>query len=387
MQTKNIVRSLNSDAILAVKEIKEKLSGIKDIKCIIFFASYLYDSDVLAAEMAKQFPGVGSLGSSSNKELTSDGISTGALVAIAFTSDIIADYHIEVVENLSADLDLQPTLNNFAAHYNRPLRDLEPNKYFGLVFMDFNNKAEDKLFNEFSDSVHMVFMGGTASDEWLFTHTGVYANGKYYKDAAVIALFQPKKKFAFEKMESVEEVGSPLTVTKSDFGGKKLYEIDGRPAAEVYCEMNGLKLSSDIMRQPNTASAICTMHPLGIKIEGQTYLREVFCVNEEDKSITMLINIPEGLVVHFFKAADDIVLNTTSKIDDLLKKYNNDITSIIAFTCSARLGDAERSDKFEEYSQMYSKVPCIGFYTFGEYFIVPVNHTSTLLILLNEDIR
>jgi len=383
---KNIAISLNKNAELAAQDIKKQFSNIDNIFCIMFFASYIYDANKLASAMKEQFPNIECFGAESNREISPDGISNGSLVAFAFTSDLIEDFHIEVVENLSSnDLDIQPILTKFADHYKQPLRNLDPKKYYGLVFIDFVSRAEEKLFNEIGNYTNVVFLGATASDDWMFSKTGIYANGKYYRDAAVISLFKSKKQFSFKKIESVVEIGGPLEVTKSDISNKILYEINHRPAAEVYCEINGLDYNTISKGPLNKHIADeYLLHPLAIKSDDEIYLRVVHWINESDKSLTMGCNIHEGLDVYFYRACDDILEHTKTKVKKMLEKYNN-INYCFSFVCSIRYINITKTNKLAEYNNIYKQLNnTIGFYCFGEYYTAPVNNTATILILFDK---
>ena len=377
---RNIAKSLNVEPTLAVKEIATQFSHIiNDIKCITFFASYKYNSDSIAAAMAEQFPNIECFGATSNKEIATNGIiSTNSLVAFAFTSDLVEDFHIEVVENLSSDIDINHIVANFEKHYDDALHNLNPNKYFGLAFMDFNSKAEEKLFDELGDFSNVVFLGATASDYWMFQNTGIYAKGKYHKDAAVLCLFKSKVKFGFEKIETVVENAEPLIVTKSDMNNKLLYEIDGRPAAEVYCEANNLDYQKLSKENGPHHYIDFQKHPVGVKIEGEIFLRVVHCVHKESQGLVMVCNIPEGLPVHFFRT-DNIMERTKTQLENIRKKYN-DINYMLSFACSNTYEDFNRESSAEEYASLYDGIDCLGFFTYGEYYTVPVNHTTTLLV-------
>jgi hypothetical protein len=378
----NIVKSLERNAVLAVKEIKEQLKDVKDIKCIMFFASYLYEPDVLASAMSEHFPNIECFGVSANKEIIPDGvILSGSLVVLAFTSDLLEDFHLEVVENLSSGIDVKSTIDGFEEHFDANIFDLPTDKYFSLSFMDFNSKAEEQLFDKLGEYSNIILLGGTAADDWLFQHTGIYAKGKYYRDAAVVGLFKSKVKFGFEKIETVAEVtvDKPLTVTKSDMTNKILYEIDGRPAAEVYCEMNGLdyaKLSK--VRDSNGIHVDFRKHPLGIHIEGEKFLRDVFFIDEANGSLVMICNIPEGLPVYFYEI-NDIIGNTRTQIENIRKKYNN-ISCMLTLLCSNMYEDIKRETTVEEYSSLFDGINSVGYCTYGEYYTVPVNHTTTVLV-------
>jgi len=376
----NIAKSLEKDATLAVQEIKKQLAEVQNIRCIMFFASYLYDANALATALEEHFPDIECFGTSSNKEIIPNGtILSGSLVALALTSDLIEDFHIEVVENLSSNADIKDTIEGFENYYGASLYNLSPQKYFGLSFMDFNSKAEEQLYDKLGEYSNIVFLGGTAADDWFFQHTGIYAKGKYHRDAAVLVLFKSKLKFGFEKIETAVEVGKPLTVTKSDMTSKILYEIDGRPAAEVYCEVNGLDYATlSKVRDSNGIHTEFRRHPLGIYIEGERFLRDVFFINEADNSLVMICNIHEGLPVHFYRI-DNIVENTRSQLENIRKKYKN-IYGMLTLLCSNMYEDVKRETNVEEYSSLYGDIDCVGFCTYGEYYTVPVNHTTTVLV-------
>jgi len=373
----NIAKSLEKDAALAVKEIKKQLDTVNDIQCIILFASHSYDANALATTMNEEFPNIEWFGTTSYNEVVENMIVSNSLVAFAITSDLVEDFRIEMVENLKTNTDVEYVIKNFEEHFNTPLGDLQIDKYFGFALMDFQSKAEEKLFDKLGDYTNVAFLGGTASDNWKFVNTGIYAKGKYHNDAAVIGLFKSKVKFGFEKIETVVKVAEPLTVTKSDIRNKKLYEIDGRPAAEVYCEINGLDYEKTSKLSP--PQRIWSNHPLGISIDGEIFLRDVYYIDTTDKSLVMVCNIPEGLPVHFYKVAN-ITESTRTQLENIRKKYNN-IGYMITLVCANVYEDVMQGTNVEEYASLYAGISCVGFCTFGEYYTVPVNHTTTLLIL------
>jgi hypothetical protein len=101
----------------------------------------------------------------------------------------------------------------------------------------------------------------------------------------------------------------------------------------------------------------------------------------------MLINIPEGLNIHFFKIpnGDDIISNMKTQLEQIKNKYNKKINYMINFSCYNVLMDVIREDKIEEFSSILREIICCaGFFTYGEYYTVPVNHTMTLLIFFDD---
>ena len=126
-------------------------------------------------------------------------------------------------------------------------------------------------------------------------------------------------------------------------------------------------------------------HPLGIKIEGETFLRDVFFIDEADKSLVMIGNIPAGLSVHFYKI-DHIIERTRTQLENICKKYPN-MSYMLTLTCSNLWEDIKRETNVNEYFSLYDCIKTFGYCTYGEYYTVPVNHTTTVLILEQPSVK
>ena len=53
----------------------------------------------------------------------------------------------------------------------------------------------------------MTIIGGSAGDDLKFASTNVYANGKSYTNAAVLAMIKPGVEFTFIKTQSFRDLG------------------------------------------------------------------------------------------------------------------------------------------------------------------------------------
>jgi hypothetical protein len=69
-------------------------------------------------------------------------------------------------------------------------------------------------------------------------------------------------------------------------------------------------------------------------------------------------------------------MSVKRKVSDLGK-----VSCIINFHCILRTLELESKNQTEEYGQLFSDIPTIGFSTYGEEFIGHINQTSTMLVL------
>jgi hypothetical protein len=193
-------QSTKSNSKEAVLELKQKFNS-NTVKAITFFASSIYQPSELIAAMNENFPNIQVFGCSTSGEMISCKMNSNSIVAMAFTDEIIEDMKVEVVGNLS-NMNLQPTIKSFEDYYKTSFRSLDDTKYFGLIYIDGLSKKEEVILDELGDYTNVVFVGGSAGDDLKFTKTIIYANGKYYDNAAVLVLIKSKVNFGFEKIQS-----------------------------------------------------------------------------------------------------------------------------------------------------------------------------------------
>jgi hypothetical protein len=124
---------------------------------------------------------------------------------------------------------------------------------------------EERLMDAIGDRTNVLFIGGSAGDDLKFQSTHVYANGKSYSDAAVLALLKPAAPFELVKTQSVRELGVELIVTKAKEAQREIIEFNNKPAAQAYAEALGVSV--------NELAACFPSHPLGLVIDGEPYIR------------------------------------------------------------------------------------------------------------------
>ncbi len=164
-----------------------------------------------------------------------------------------------------------------------------------------------------------------------------------------------------------DKFGPERQVTKSS--GNVLYQLDGRPALELYKEYLGERASG--------LPATGLLFPLAIRTsqtEGKVLVRTILAVDEATQSMTFAGDIPEGVFAQLMRANFDRLIQGASEAATLTINSHNSLPSnsptlCIAISCvGRRLVLGERSE--EEVEAALEILPKgsrqIGFYSYGE---------------------
>jgi hypothetical protein len=140
--------------------------------------------------------------------------------------------------------------------------------------------------------------GGLAGDGAPFRETLVLANAPSgERHAAAVGLYGRSLKIAAAGSNEGRGVGPERLVTRSQ--GNILYELDGRPALEVYGEC----LGEDAERLPGTGLEF----PLGLREPGRENwaTRTLLAVNTKDASLTFGGEVPQGHLARLLRCGPD----------------------------------------------------------------------------------
>jgi len=362
-------QSTKTNAKEAVLELKEKFNSNSAVKAITFFASSNYNSTELISAMNENFPNIQVFGCSTSGEVISGCMCSNSIVAMAFTDEVIEDMKIEVVENLN-NFDLMPAIHSFENHFKTRLNKMSEDKYFGLIYLDGLSKKEEAILDELGDYTQVMFVGGSAGDDLKFKQTVIYANGKCYDNSAVLVLVKSKIGFGFEKLQSFVPTEHTVTATKVDVANRIIYEFDGKPAAEVYAKLLNTTVAD--------VSKVFGEYTLGLMIGDEPYVRSIQQIVEKD-ALMLYCNVKEGMKLKILKTTDMIV-DTKKFVDDIKKKYNS-ISGMLIFNCILRYLELQNKNQVQDYADIFSDIPTVGFCTYGEAYIGHINQTATFLVL------
>ncbi len=351
----------------AVTDIQEQLKDF-DSKMLIFFASSNYDAKELITTLQERFALTEIFGCSTAGEITSGKMMKNSIVAMAFNSEAIADFKVEVVENIQSNCVVDQAFDAFEEHFQVPMADLDYSQYAGIVLVDGLSFAEEKLMDKIGDKTNIIFIGGSAGDDLKFSKTYVYANGKAYTDAAVLAVIKPSAGFDIIKTQSFESLDKQLIATKVNAEAREIIEFNDIPAVQAYANALGVAAED--------AVNYFMSNPVGLIYGDEIYVRSPQRV--DGSKMVFYCNILEGMEVSILKSTD-IVNDTREAIQNKLEELKG-ISGIIDFHCILRTLELEQKGKTDDYGQIYKDIPAIGFSTYGEEYIGHINQTSTILV-------
>lgn len=220
------------------------------------------------------------------------------------------------------------------------------------------------MFNILGSTVR--YAGGGAGDNLKFVETFQFMNGTVYKDAVVGALVSSKKPIGLSIRHGWKPIGRPVVVTKSKLN--VINEIDGRPAFDVYSEICGGTQAG--LTLENFAEFSMT-RPLGIpQLEKEYVIRDPLKVLE-DKSIFCVAEVPENTIVRVMEGTRESIIEATKEAAREARQglQGREPAAILVFFCvSLTLILKEEMTRQMQILRetIGTKVPMIGFYTFGE---------------------
>jgi hypothetical protein len=350
------------------KEIAEKLEGF-ETRQLIYFASSRHEPAAISAAMQETFPGCQVFGCSSSGEIASGKMLKNSVVAMAFSSNSITDTKIEVVEDVKNMESVQKAFDAFESHYQTPVATMDPGEYVGIILVDGLSIAEEALIEKIGDMTNVIFVGGSAGDDLKFEATHVYANGKSYANAAVLALMKPAKPFTFIKTQSFNDLGKVLEITGADEETRVVTTINNQPAAKAYAEAVGSSLED--------APKHFRRNPLGLIIEDEPYVRSPQQILA-DGSMKFYCGVSEGMELSLLESTN-IIENTRASIETAREELGG-ISGIINFNCILRTLELYEKKLDSPYGELFSSIPTIGFSTYGEQYIGHLTQTATMLV-------
>lgn len=149
-------------------------------------------------------------------------------------------------------------------------------------------------------------------------------------------------------------LGSPLTVTRAD--GKVLHELNGEPAFEIY--RHYLKIPNDEHLFYNALE-----FPFAVSLQDRVLLRHALAC-EEDGSLVMSTDIPEGSVLHVTYGDPETILQSVQLCTEQISAFSPEVISV--FDCFGRKSFWGIQDASREITPLQSVAPTYGFCTAGE---------------------
>ncbi len=352
----------------------EKCAGIKPQIILFFAAPELFRDKAFIDSLAKAVDrGANVIGCSTAGEICREGVFDDGVSLLALRFDAtevrISQVHLPSPDQSEeAGMTLGKSFISFAPK--------------GIFVLCPGTNAEGSQFTingsrfakGLADTVgkDVVVTGGLAGDGTSFKQTYTFLNGKVYKDHVVaFGLCGDKVSFRSGSRGGWQPFGPIRRVTCSE--DNILYELDGKPALDLYKEYLGDK-AADL-----PASGL--LYPLSILDEDERkeigLIRTILAVDEDKKSLTLAGDLPQGCLVRLMCADTDTLVGGAQEAAEQAKSPADGETATVLVSCIGRkivMGNDVEDEVEAVVRTMGGKSGVIGFYSYGE--ICPFSQTG-----------
>jgi len=376
----------------AASKALSKLSGTKAELGIIFCSSKYNYSDVLKG--IRSVSGDTQLiGCSSASEFTEEEVTKDSVVC-AFLSSTTHKFHTSMGMRLAADplVSLESATRSLQADYQD-----YPHQSAIMLIDALSGKGEDVCAAAVLALGPTVrFAGGAAGDNLTFNNCSVFHNGTASKDAVALCVLHSKKPVAIGVRHGHLAISPPLTLTKAS--GNVVYQIEGRPAFEVWkentrmkAEMKGIQV--DQLQSASDIGAYFMQYEAGLLVGAEYKVRAPLSANP-DGSINFACAMVEGAVIRIMESPNKTCqINSAKQAAEAALKATRGakIAGAIVFDCVCRnlILEAEFTKAVEEIKKVLGHIPVIGFATYGEIAmevgqLSGFHNTTTVVLLIPE---
>lgn len=217
----------------------------------------------------------------------------------------------------------------------------------------------------------MSFVGGSAGDDLAFTGTRVFCGDRHSDRGAALLVLEVTAPFRVIKTCSFVPAGRAMTVTHADLAERIVWELDGRPATEVYAEAVGCP-------PEQLGAEVFMSHPVGLMIDGKPWIRSPQQV-VAGKGIKFYCQILPQMRVELMRSTD-LVGDTRSDLRQAYNSLGGQVSGTVAFNCILRRLEIDQNGLHQDFADAFDGVPTAGFHTYGESWLGHINQTLTAVL-------
>ncbi|REL34323.1 FIST signal transduction protein [Thalassotalea euphylliae] len=337
----------------------------------------------LYAELQESFPDAQIVGCTTSGEIQGAQLHDDTLCLTAIEFDRV---NVEVFSQLVSDFDNSFQLGQALAR-GIPAQGLK----HAFVISDGQAINGSELIAGISGVLpeNVVVTGGLAGDAAKFQETIVWHNDRKASGLVVIVgLYGDALVVGHGHLGGWREFGPMREITRSE--DNELFEIDGKPALELYKEFLG--------EHADNLPASALRFPLAMKTEQQEQpvVRTILNIDEQRQSMIFAGNMPEGASCQLMRANYDHLVDGAQDSAEQALTFFDQIEPQLAILISCvgrRLVLAQRVEEELEIVEETLPANCAmtGFYSYGEISpIVPAGrcglHNQTMTITLLSEL-
>jgi hypothetical protein len=337
-----------------------------DMAAVLFFCSSRFDLDALGDELHRLFGDVPVAGCTAAGEFGPLGYLDGSLSGVSLS----ADRFRVAAGRLDGLASLQPgRAEALVGRLQQQLEAGQPGgpagRSFGFLMIDGLSGREEPVARALQAALGPVpLVGGSAGDDLRFARTQVYVGGRFATDAAVLVLASTTLPFREFQTQHFVPTECRMVVTGAE--GRRVTEINGRPAAAEYARLIGAEAAG---LDPRRFAA----WPVVVVISGRPYVRSIRSANP-DGSLTFLAAMEEGVVL---RVADgrDLAVNLEQALAGLRGELGP-LQLVLGCDCVLRKLEIAHSGDSARIARLLQAHNATGFNTYGEQFLgIHLNQT------------
>jgi len=388
VKTRIVTAFAGGDADAAAATLAEHLTQQLDGQEAAFalvFASTAQPLSVLMPALKARLPRTRLIGSSTAGEFTEAGEQKGSVVVVAVAGNY--ELHAALSRGISADAVGAVERAAAALPASRPGK---PHRTGILLLDPLAGRSEEVTLTAavvLGPDVSLV--GGAAGDDLHMQRTEVALDGEVASDALVLAVVYSDVPLGIGVHHGHQPVSRGLEVTRAV--GNVVYEIEGRPAWQVWCEHTreiAASAGMDVATLPaDQVGAFLLRFEAGLATGTAFKIRAPLSRGEDD-SLSFACGIPEGAVI---RITEGVPVGQIDSARAAARQARVQLAApcagAVVFDCICRnliLG----SRFYEAVSAISSELdgaPLAGFETYGEIALVAGDmsgfHNTTTVVL------
>jgi hypothetical protein len=348
-----VATSHAGDPVDAVREVSAGVDSA-DTCFILAFVPGEQDMALVARTLAEELEGIPVFGCSSAGQITDRGYESDVLLLLIFPKQ-----HFRCSSLLLSPL-LPLSTTQIAAQaqsHERKFRRTAGWKRLGLIFADGLSQQEDLLVSTLETVLgDLPVFGGSAGDQLRFEETFVLHNGEAHRNAAVLLFLETNLPFSGIGFDHFLPAGAQIVITDADPDARKVFEINGAPAAREYARLVGC----DVL---DLSPMVFAENPLLVQLNNTHYVRAISDA-DANGALSFMAAIDDGLIMTLGEGQE--IIETLQTGLDIRDDSGARPDFILGFDCVLRKLEIEQKQLEQAVSDILRRERVFGFNTFGE---------------------
>lgn len=245
----------------------------------------------------------------------------------------------------------------------------------GLVYVDGLSNCETFLMQAIYNTNQYAcpFVGGSAGGKMDFMHTYIYNGERVLENHAVICFvkLQPNYRYGIFKTQAFTKTPDAYTIANANAALRNVRTVlkggHSMSLIQVLKEKFACKTSSDLNK-------ITQDYSFGIEINGETFVRAISAIKDEEDQISFFCDIVSGESLHIIKRLP-FVKSTAQDWSAFCANKPKPLGGILNDCIMRRLVNQDELGKLN----IFEDIPVAGFSSFGEILGLHINETLTAI--------